>query len=263
VTKCVILQKLYGPRRKACAETLIRYLKSQASGLEVTVSLVGQTERGWAIAEITGSDERVAINYLRQRIGIAPATLDELESSPQVKGAAIDVGRIGYGLFVDVGLSHGPCMDAFIPLHTLRRQVADGARVSTRMILQTYCIYENFPLSLRLIKVDRTLGRIEAEFSDPQISIFESWFSDGLDRVLAFGVSEKDLEEALVATGLRRHVVKVEQLGLFEQSLQCRPGTEAPGVIARLGNSLRGVPLRAFSPHKARILSGSQKVAAS
>jgi hypothetical protein len=259
VTEYVILQKIYGPRRQRCAQTLLQELRSSASGLEVEISLAGQTERGWARIDVKGTDEVVACNHLRQRFGIAPRAIEDLKSRSLVMGLAIEAGKVGYGLYVDVGFAQTPYVDALIPLHTLRSQIADGTKASTHTILETYCIVDNFPLTLRINRVDQT-GKIEAEFSDRQISVFERWFEDGLDRVLAFGIPKKDIDEALTATQLKRDVVKVEQLGLFEHALLCKLGTEGVGVIARLGNSLRGIPLHAFSPIKARALSGSPKI---
>jgi hypothetical protein len=47
-----------------------------------------------------------------------------------------------------------------------------------------------------------------------------------------------------------RDVIRVDRLGFFECSIICKLGTEAPGIISRLGNLLEGVPLYAFSPKK-------------
>ncbi|MEM2094877.1 MAG: DUF2110 family protein [Candidatus Bathyarchaeia archaeon] len=258
MTRYVILQKLYGVRKKACADALAKYLRTQASELEVAVSLIGETKRGWAIVDIAGSDERVFAKYIGRKIGIAPTTFEELKPGIILRGKAVDVGKVGYGLFVDVGLDE--YIDAFISLYTLRRQLADGARVSARTILRTYCIVENFPMSIRLIKTDKASGEMEAELSDQQISMFENWYTNGFERVLAFGISAADIDEALKKTGLKRYVVRLEQLGLFEHSILCKHGTEAPGIIARLGEKLPGIPLSAFSPSKAKALSGSPKI---
>ena len=260
MTEYVILQKIYGPRRQRCAETLRQNLKTITSGLETQVSLVGQTERGWSRVDVRGNDEEAAHNYLRQRFGEAPRTIEDLKSCSVVKGQAIDAGRVGYGLYVDVGLPQHPYVDALIPLHTLRSQIADGSKTSFRMILGTLGITDNFPLSLRLSRIDQTANKIEAEFTDKQNSMFEQWVADGLDRVLTFGTPIADIQEALITTGLRRDIVRVEPLGLFEQSLLCKLGTEGAGVIGRLGRYLRGIPLSLFSPHRARALLGSPKI---
>ena len=260
MTEYLILQRIYGPRRQRCVETLRQNLRSMTVGLEAQISLVGQTERGWARVEVSGNDEEVAQNYLRQRLGVAPRTVEELKSRAAVKGQAIDTGRVGYGLYVDVGLTQHPYVDALIPLHTLRSQIADGSETSFQMILGTFGITDNFPLSLRLSKTEQTASSIEAEFTDQQISTFEQWVADGLDRVLAFGISATDIQEGITATGLRRDIVRVDPLGLFEQSLLCKLGTDGAGIIGRLGRYLRGIPLSLFSPRRAGVLLGSPKI---
>jgi hypothetical protein len=40
--------------------------------------------------------------------------------------------------------------------------------------------------------------------------------------------------------------VKVEGLSLFVQSILCKIGTDAPGVIAKIGKRLRGVSLNSY-----------------
>ena len=47
-------------------------------------------------------------------------------------------------------------------------------------------------------------------------------------------------------------VIKIEKLSLLVQCLVCMFDTDAPGVIAKIGNRLRGVGLTAFrTPAKA------------
>ncbi len=260
MTEYVILQKIYGPRRQRCTEAFRQNLRTMTAGLEAEVSLVGQTGRGWAKIEVSGDDEEVASNYLRQRFGMAPRTVEELKPYTIVKGQAIDTGKVGYGLYVDIGLAQRPYVDALVPLHILRSQVADGTKTSFHIILESLGMMNDFPLSLRVRRIDQIASRIEAEFADQQIATFEQWVTDGLDRVLAFGIPAMDIQEGIAKTGLRRDIVRVDSLGLFEQSLLCKLGTDGAGVIVRLGRYLRGIPLSLFSPRRAGALLGSAKV---
>jgi hypothetical protein len=254
VAEFIILRKIYGPRSKSCLETLQRYVDKLAEGLDVEIRVVGQTEKGWTKVRVEGSDEVVATNYICRVFGIAIDVIDLLKVPATLTGSVIDAGKVGFGLYVDVGISKPKYVDVFIPLRKLRCQLADGAKLSARKIIQTYGILDNFPLSVRIIRVDIKNNKVEGELSDLQISAFRSWFSDGLDRVFVFGVPLGEIEETVNRLNLIRDIVKIESFGLFEQALVCKLGTTAPGIIRRLGDSLREVPLHAFSPNKIRAL---------
>jgi len=262
VTEIILLRKLYALSAERCRLAFQRMLDSMVAGLEARIKILGQTERGWVKVEVQGEDEAVAINQLRRRFGLTPSSLEALKLPCILNGYAIDVGKVGYGIYVDVSLSTPNVVDALIPLHTLRAQLADGGKESMRRIAEVYGIVDNLPLSLRLTRVDTVARRLEAKLSDAQVSLFEGWVRDGLERVLAMGVPLEDAEEALRRSRLERDVVGIESLGLFEHSFLCKLGTQAPGIIGRLGKYLPGIPLHAYSPYniwlKERITLGRQ-----
>ena len=262
MTEIILLRKLYGPSAERCRLAFQRMLDSMVAGLEARIKILGQVERGWVKIEVQGEDEAVAINQLHRRFGFAPSSLEALGLPCTLYGYSIDVGKFGYGIYVDVGLFSPYVVDALIPLHTLRAQLVDGGKKSVRRIAEAYGLVDNLPLSLRLTRVDAVARRLEAELSDAQISFFEGWAGDGLERVLAMGVLLEDAEEALRESRLGRDVVGIESLGLFEHSFLCKLGTQAPGIIGRLGKYLPGIPLHAFSPSnlllKERVALGRQ-----
>lgn len=248
MTEIALLLRLYGPSAERCRLALQRSLDAFAAGLEARIRISGQIGRGWTKVEVQGEDEAVAINQLRKSFGFTPSSLEALELPCILDGYAVDVGKVGYGIYVDVGLSSLDILDALIPLHSLRAQLTDGCKVSARRIAEVYGIVDNLPLSLRLTRIDPDARRLEAEFSDAQITLFEGWVRDGLERVLALGIPLEDAEEALRRARLRRDVVEIESLGLFEHCFLCKLGTQAPGIIGRVGRYLPGVPLHAISP---------------
>ena len=130
-----------------------------------------------------------------------------------------------------------------------------------RRIAQAYCLTDNVPLRLRLTKADAATRRLEAQLSDGQITIFEKLVRDGLEKVLVLGVPLQDAREAVRASGLERDVIDVDSVGLFEHFFVCKLGTQAAGVISRLGRQLPGALLYIFSPSRSwlwnRISSGA------
>ena len=62
-------------------------------------------------------------------------------------------------------------------------------------------------------------------------------------RVVAIGAGEGEVEKAVKSAGLWFDVIRIEPLAMFSQCLVCKMGTDAPGVIAKIGGRLRGVRL--------------------
>lgn len=248
MTKVILQSRLYGSWIERCRTVFQKTLDSLASGLEVKIKIQEQVKHGWIKVDVEGEDETVAINQLRQRFGFIPSSLESLKTPCTLTGYATDVGAVGYGVYVNIGLAGSSSVDVLLPLHVLRSQLADGEKVSLRKITDTYKITDNFPLSLRVTKVEINARKLEAELSDSQITVFEGWVNDSLERILAFGISLEDAEEALRRSMLERDVVGIESLGFFEHSLICKLGTQAPGIISKLGRSLYGIPLHTISP---------------
>lgn len=248
MTTIALSRRLYGSRIGRCRSFLENELNSLVSGLEVEVRIGETFGRGWIRIDVEGEDEIVAINQMQQMYGTTPSSLDTLGLPRIVSGHVVDSGKVGYGIYVDIGLQQPVSVDVLVPLHKLRAQLVDGERVSLRRIIEVYCLVDDLPVSLRLLKVDSKAARLEAEFSDAQIEVFEGWARDGLDRILALGVPRRDAEEVISRTGLRRDLAGIESLGSFEQCFVCKLGTQAPGIINRLGRGLTAVPLYIIRP---------------
>ena len=73
-----------------------------------------------------------------------------------------------------------------------------------------------------------------------------SWRKYPFDRVLMVGADRTRAENAVRSSGLQGDIVEVESLSLFVQSLVCKIGTDAPGIIAKIGGRLRGVELKSY-----------------
>ncbi len=69
---------------------------------------------------------------------------------------------------------------------------------------------------------------------------------DPFDRVIVIGADKAQAEIAVRASGLQGDVIEIDSLSLFVQSLVCKIGTDAPGVIAKIGSRLRGVGLKSY-----------------
>jgi hypothetical protein len=75
-----------------------------------------------------------------------------------------------------------------------------------------------------------------------------------LDRLLVIGASLGEVKLAIEQEGLDRDVIDVESFGIFEHALVCKLGTDAAGLIGRIGRHLRKAKFTVFNP-KALLLA--------
>lgn len=254
-TMLTLLEKLYGPKKSEARRDFVKLLNSLTSGLDAETRLVGEDTRGWIQVEITGPDSTVVTNYLRKRFGVAQS-LTDIHLPLVVRGKIVDSYKIGYGLYVDLGLSEPRIIDALLPLYRLRSHLVDGRKLSVREMINLFCLHDNFPLSIRLVKVDVENKEIWAEPSDIQVKLFRNWLSKRVDKVITLGAYKEKVASAIRKSGVGRYVTKVNELGFLECVVECKSGTEAPGIIKTLGKYLGGVQLHAFSPKKVNRVLG-------
>jgi len=244
----VILEKL----RKSDLPKGLRYLndllKDLASGLHVRHGIIGLTERGLIKLEINGDDEEAFREIIHLRSGIAPVDLSNLEPSDICRGFITDSGKVGYGLYVDIGILAPKLTDGLYPLHSIRAQLVEGRQLSIRQIIDKYHFYDDFPLEVRITKLKE--GRVEVELSDRQRESIAEWSALPFDRVIVYHILPNDLQSALKSSSVERDLARVESLSLTTHLLTCKIGTQAPGIVAKLGSHLRGSRLFSFRPER-------------
>ena len=122
-----LLQKAYGLFPSKAFEPSIRSL---CKGLNVSLEVVGGTDRGWIKILVSGEDEAVTLRLLDKEIGLAPASVDMLKKFLTVKGRVLSFDKTEDKLVVDVGVFSPHICDAYIPVQRLRGQLSDGKRLS-------------------------------------------------------------------------------------------------------------------------------------
>ena len=249
-----LLEKAYGPVKP---ETFEASFAALCEGLKVQLKVVGGTARGWIQVDVSGEDSAVAARFLDQEIGLTPTSANELRKFSVLRGRVISSRKSEQELYVDVGVFSPKTCDAALPLPTLRAQLADGKQLPLKQLKDLYCLYGNLPLQVKLVsEVDATEGMVEAELSEGQLSLFTRWLSLFLDRLIVLGAEFRDVERAVKIAKHTRDVVRVEQLGLLEHGVVCKLGTDAVGLVPRLGRFLRSATLVPFSPRKIKSLIG-------
>ena len=232
-------------------------LHSALEGLEADVQLCGTTPRGWIQVSVSGKDENVAVNCLAEKIGVCQVDLDSVTRFLRAKGTVVNLKISRNELHVDVGISHPAIIDATVSLQSLQAQMADGKKITLANLTELYGFCENLPLTIMITSVDREKNRLDAELSEKQQKQFNDWKTSLLDRLLIVGASVDEITRALERAQSGRDVVDVEPLGMFEHAVVCKLGTDAAGLIPKIGRSLGRAAFSVFCPR--RILRALEK----
>jgi len=242
-----LFAKAYNNRR---LDNFDRNLKSTLEGLKVEVKTCGATARGWIQVSVSGEDENVALRYLDDRIGLCPASVENVNRFSTIKGRITNLDKSRNELRVDMGIFSPSIYDAIIPLARLQAQLVDGRKVSLKEMVELFGFCENLPFTVKIDSVNREKSLIEGEVAEKQRRQYIAWAELLLDRLFILGTSLSGIELAVEEAGLDRDVVKVEPLGGFEYAVVCKLGTDAVGLIPRIGKNLRNASLAVFSPRR-------------
>ncbi len=226
-----------------------RLLSQEAAGLEVDWEF--SAPREWLEVRAKGEDADAFLNLLKDRLGEAPRQHSKIERWDVRRGFIVGSGLVGFGVYVDLGIVEPARKDALYPLHRMRAQLADGAMMPCREILEESALADDFPVKVLLTEIDGE--RFTVELADETRELFISWKKLPFDRVVALGATRDVVEAAVRNAGLEYDVIKVEPLSVFAHCLVCKIGTDAPGVIAGIGNRLWGVGLASYRAKVGRI----------
>ena len=223
-------------------------LSREAQGLRVDWEIAAP--RQWLQVRARGEDAETFLNLLREKFGEAPVLRSKVERWDVCRGFITGSGRVGFGVYVDIGILQPTRKDALYPLHRMRAQLSDGALKSSREILQENGLLDYFPVDVIVTQLQGE--NVTVELADKSRDLFIWWRKLLFDRVIAAGIDRDYAEKTVKSANLGLDVIKIETLSLLVQCLVCKFDTDAPGVIAKIGNRLKGVELTSFrTPAKA------------
>lgn len=230
-------------------EQVDRFLKTALEGLKIEIEPCEITSHDWVQTVISGEDETVAQNYLAREIGLCPTRLEFVSKFSTMKGQIRGLEG-GKEVVVDVGIFSPEFVTAKISTSRLQTQLVDGRKTALIRIAELFGFSKNLPLFIKILNVDKEGRRLEAELAEKQLTRYREWVRSMLDRLLILGASSYDVESALKREGFERDVVNVEALGLFDHVVTCKLGTDAVGLIPKIGRRLQSATLTAFTPKK-------------
>ncbi|MBT8171689.1 DUF2110 family protein, partial [Candidatus Bathyarchaeota archaeon] len=239
-----VLEKLIG---SISPEMLEKVFCSFIKGLLVQLSFAGLTKRGWIKLDVVGNDETIALNLINQKVGLVPS-INLLKKYSVIKGKIVKSPK---NLHIDFGVLSKDTIDAVISKKRLQGQLVDGKDISFGKLVELFCLHENIPLEIKLIQKIRDESKtLEAVLSEGQLSIFRRWISYRFDRLIVSGSLFFEVEQAVRLSNHSRDVIKIESLGVFDHVILCKLGTDAVGLIPKIGRYLKSGILVPFSPKK-------------
>ena len=223
-------------------------LSREAQGLRVDWEIAAPQQ--WLEVRARGDDAETFLNLLKEKFGEAPVLHSKVERWDVRRGFITGSGRVGFGVYVDIGILQPTRKDALYPLHRMRAQLSDGALKSSREILQENGLLDYFPVDVIVTQLQGE--NVTVELADKSRDLFIWWRKLLFDRVIAAGIDRDYAEKTVKSANLGLDVIKIETLSLLVQCLVCKFDTDAPGVIAKIGSRLRGFELTSFrTPAKA------------
>ena len=244
--KIILLQKKGSVEEKAFKSQLDTAIRVIVGNLSATATFSSFTKEGWVTLSISGEDTEVVIELMSKKFGMAVVDASKTELYGNYRGIVKTISTSG--LAVDIGIEYPRPTFVNVKLSSLQAQLAEGQKISSRRITEDYCIFPETPISVRVTLFSPS--EIEGWLADSQISLFSRWITGGLERIQAFDCLPTQMDFAIRKAQLERDIIASEQLTLTVQSLLCKVGTNAIGLIPRIGSILRKSELKPFIPKR-------------
>ena len=146
----VLFDKIYNISSKNHEKDVyIRYLKylnektKGFSNTSIEIKKLRKFDNRFEIM-ISSPEEIFVFNLLKKEIGSVNEFKD-IEVAKMYKGTLVDVGKFGFGIFVDCAILN-PNVDVLLNLNVLRDQLCAGKKISLREIVKDYDIIDHFPV---------------------------------------------------------------------------------------------------------------------
>lgn len=244
--KLKLMTKVYSSKKRVYSH-IQSEIEEQIKDLNVTITSTILDDDGYITIALEGEDEIAASNYIASLFGESKK-FGELKEGDIIKGYICSSGKIGFGIFVDIGIKNPYQIDVLIPLFILRKQLVDDKKIPVRKLIDLFGLIDNFPLEVLLEKVSIGTKKIEGRLSDKQAETFQRWVEDGLEKLFILGTSKETVQEVLKDTKHSKDIIEIETVGWMENVLTCKFNTNAKGLIPRIGKILPRAKFEIFSP---------------
>jgi hypothetical protein len=258
VKKIVLFDKIYNVSKDKKKEDMflryLKYLNERVKGFPNTTLKIKKLREfdGRFEVSINGPEEVFMYNILKKEIGIIKEFKD-INESAIYKGTLTDVGKVGFGLFVDCAFMN-PKVDVLINLHTLREQLCHGREKSLKQIIEAYDFIDHFPVHVKILKIDKENLKLQGELAPNSLSLFKKILDENLEAVLLSGETKGQFKKAIIRKGHFRDIITVKRFGFLENMVLLKEDSNAPGIISHIGPGLKNCKFSALRPKRIRQL---------
>jgi len=246
--KLIILQRPGQFTAKDFQAELDKAIRAVKGELGASIRLDGFSRNGWARLDLEGEDSDILRELLCRDLGQAHTNAANLEAQGVYQG--IVSGETDDCLEIDIGVETPRPMNVKIGLATLRAQLGDGKPLRNNEIINAYRLVPGTRTTVRLTRLEPDIQVVEGWLADSQIERFSSLLATGLDRIQITDCFRHEAENAVKKSRIERDTVSIESETLTLQSLACKLGTDAVGLIPKLGKILRNRRLEPFIPRR-------------
>jgi hypothetical protein len=210
----VLATKVYvsGDARERALDGLESMVANTLEGLDVAVD-VGLRDDDFPAVTLEGDDEVVARNLLREEWG---------EITPHLTAGEVHTGTLESwdddGFVLDAG------QRVRIPAAELGLGQGSPEQIRTR-----FGLVQHMPLQF-------VAGETPRLADEEQDRLYE--WTRGTGRLNINSATRSEVRATVNRAGHAQDIVTVERLGLLEQSVVCRDGTDPPGLLASVGEYL-------------------------
>jgi len=258
VKSLVLYDKIYNIYKESDKRQIsIRYLKylnelaQSFPDIKIRLKKLRQFDNRFEVL-ISGPEEIFIFNMLRKKVGTI-IDFEKVELGTVFKGVLLDVGKVGFGIFVDCAILN-PKVDVLLNLYDLRTQLCKGRSVSITEIINAYDFIDRFPVYVKITSIDKEKEQIQGVLDPQTLDLYEKLIKENLEGVFMSGETKGQLKKALIKTGHYRDIASIVRYGFLENIVILRENTTAPGIIADIGKHLKKCKLSAIRPERIKKL---------
>ena len=157
---------------------------------------------------ISGPEEVFVFNLLKKEVG-SIQEFREVKVGSVYKGNLVDVGKVGFGIFVDCAVLN-PKVDVLITLHTLRDQLGNAKKVSLRDIIKIYDFIDHFPVNVKITKINQEERNLQGEISDDFLTLYKKVLNANIEGIFVSGATKNQFKKALLKEGHFRDIISIK-----------------------------------------------------
>ncbi|MFW9894619.1 MAG: DUF2110 family protein [Candidatus Thorarchaeota archaeon] len=258
VKRLVLFDQIYNIPKPGKKEDIflryLKYVKERVKGFPDTSIEIKKKRKFDSRFEISisGPEEKFIVNILKNEIGTI-IEFKDVKIGKIYKGNLTEVGRVGFGLFVDCAFMN-PNVEVLINLYTLREQLCQGREKSLKQIIDAYDFIDHFPLDIKIIKIDSDDLKVQGEIAPSSLKLFRKILDENLEAVFLSGETKGQFKKVMTKKGHFRDIITVKRFGFLENMILLKEDSNAPGIISHIGPELNNCKFSALRPERIKEL---------